>query len=162
MVSQKNNPGAILAFIGAFLMVRKLVLLIVTLAGIIITQGCGYPDKMPSYLEQIKGKPNAFRMVAIEMFGLFQPRESIRAIRVREGHNIYSRDREVQWEVIADRPVVAEGFELIAGIVPTGFDQVIPRSGQVFTPIPGKNYSIEVSLAHPLAMPWVNTEWTAE
>jgi hypothetical protein len=143
-------------------MVRRLVLLIVALAGILITQGCGYADKLPSYFEQIKGKPNAFRMFVIEPFGLFQPRESIRAIRVLECDGIYLRDCEVRWEVIADRPVVAEGFEVIAGIVPTGFDQVIPRSGQVFTPIPGKNYMIAVSLAHPLAMPWVETRWVAE
>jgi len=128
--------------------------------------GCaGYPDKYPSHLQKIDGRANAFRMVVLEPFGLFAPKERVRLIRVfqSEGRPSGTEVGQLCWEVIAETPVLAQGFEVLAGQVPKGFIQIFPPEGESFTPIPGRGYAIFVVMAHPLASPrGAGTRWIAE
>ncbi|MGD2095523.1 MAG: hypothetical protein PVH77_11000 [Phycisphaerales bacterium] len=134
-------------------------LLLISLFLTLPINGCGYPDKYPSHFRKIQGSPNAFRMYVIQPFGLFQPRERVCGVRVTVRN---SGIPEVYWEIKADEPIDAEGFEIVAGQVPEGFQQVKPNPEKRFDPIPGKRYFIEVDLEHPLAMPWVETLWVAD
>jgi len=121
--------------------------------------GCGYADKPPSHFVKIPDRPNAFRMYVINPF--FQPRDRICGVRVTVYHS-HSDLPEVCWEIKANEPVDAAGFEIVVGQVPEGFQQVIPNSGQRFDPVPGRHYDIEVDLEHPLALPWMETPWVAD
>jgi hypothetical protein len=124
--------------------------------------GCGYPDKYPSHLQKIDDRANAFRMVVLEPFGLFAPKERVRLIRVFE-FGAGTRVGRLCWEVVAETPVPAQGFEVVAGQVPKGFMQIFPPAGESFTPTPGRSYDIFVVMAHPLASPrGAPTRWIAE
>jgi hypothetical protein len=103
--------------------------------------GCvGYPDKEPSYLQQVDGKPNSFRMYVIQPFVLIHGRERIKAIQVYQpDESIHDWDEvKVYWRIIAEEPVKAEGFQITVGEVPDGFIQAIPSPENMFQPIPGK------------------------
>jgi hypothetical protein len=56
---------------------------------------------------------------------------------------------EPLWEIVAREPIKANGLVLIIGQVPDGFDQVMPAAGQIFTPVPGKEYRLEVETDWP-------------
>ena len=131
------------------------------LISVLVHQGCGYPDKVPSHFEKIAKQPNAFRMVVIQPNLLIHPREHIRAIKVYQRESYYSDNVKECWKIIANKPIDAEGFEIIVGIVPEGFRQVTPSPDDVFTTVPGVRYEIAVSIDHPLAMPWASTHWWA-
>ncbi len=136
------------------------------LASMSLVLGCaGYPDKNPSYLEKINGRANAFRMVVLEPFGLFAPKERVRLIRVFEAEKDPrgTKAERLCWEVVAETPILAQGFEVVAGQVPKGFVQIFPPAGESFTPVPGRSYDIFVVMAHPLASPrGAPTRWIAE
>jgi hypothetical protein len=127
--------------------------------------GCGYPDKYPSHLQKIDDVANAFRMVVIEPFGLFAPKERVKLIRVFEPEKDPTGEKvgRLCWEVAAEPPVLAQGIEVIAGQVPSGFVQIFPPAGESFTPTPGRSYDIFVVMAHPLASSrGTPTRWIAK
>lgn len=126
--------------------------------------GCGYSDKEPSYLVET-GRPNVFRMEVIQPWG-FLPidRERVKAVMVYEPNEfISSWDKvKVYWRIVTEKPVDAEKFEVTVGVIPNGFIQEIPPSGQMFVPTSGKKYEIAVKIAHVGGMPWIETPWVAK
>ena len=148
--------------------VRGFLLWLNVLASIPFLFGCGYGDKYPSHFEKIPSRANAFRLIVIEPPCLFHPREHVKKIQVFEGEggngsNFTRPPGPLCWEVVAAPPVRAKGIEdIVAGQVPKRFTQVVPPPSETFKPVPGKWYSISVTITHPQARPYFLTSWKAK
>ena len=126
--------------------------------------GCGYHHKAPSRLQKLDERPNAFRMEVIDPFGLYGERvKEIQASELVEDVPDQEAGQPL-WQVVAVPPVRAKGLELLVGQVPEGFRQVSPRPSETFKPIPGRWYTITVTLTHPKAGSWTTkpVSWKAE
>ncbi|MBW7988856.1 MAG: hypothetical protein FVQ84_02380 [Planctomycetes bacterium] len=147
--------------------VRGSLLWLYVLAAMPFMFGCGYHHKYPSHFQKISGRANAFRLKVLEP-GLLDPREHVKKIEVFKGEggsgSIFTRPPgPLCWEVVAVPPVRAKGIgDVVAGQVPKRFRQVVPPPSETFKPVPGKWYSISVTIAHPQAWPYILTPWKAE
>ncbi len=111
---------------------------------------CGPCDKIPPIDEKVKGQPFTYRIVGADGCPSLRP-NLLRAwvfdhipdpnipsyFMVHQWHRL---NITVYWEIIARKPIRAEGFKVTIGEVPEGFEQVVPPPGQSFTPILGKDY----------------------
>jgi hypothetical protein len=101
----------------------------------------------------------------IEPPPLLYPREHVKKIQVFEGTNLgyYDLQHLLCWEVVAAPPVRAKGIEdVVAGQVPERFRQAVPPPSEIFKPVPGKWYTISVTIAYAQARPYTPTPWKAE
>ena len=140
--------------------VSEWVLRISVLSAVFLLFGCGYPDKAPAHLEKIEGRTNAFR-TWVRQPGLFEFKECVTVVRVFESGTDPNGmiTRRLCWEVVATIPPLAKGFEIVAGRVPPKFVQIFPTPGEVFKPVPGRNYEITVTVNHPLARALGASTW---
>ena len=55
------------------------------------------------------------------------------------------RDSEgAAWLIMAVKPINLKDFKVQVGVVPDGFEQMIPQGNQKFTPVVGNRYSIVI------------------
>jgi len=52
----------------------------------------------------------------------------------------------IVWTVQTDNPVSAKDFRLFPGVIPEGFEQIIPDLSERFQPVPGQEYFIMVCM----------------
>ncbi|MHC4476437.1 MAG: hypothetical protein ACYTEL_12365 [Planctomycetota bacterium] len=121
-------------------------------------QGCGPCDVACPALMKMQGQPFSFRVNACQCPSLrphvlrawaseWTPEPIVPSPFVRDKCD--RLDVEPLWEIIARKPVKANGFVLTIGQVPDGFDQVIPAAGQIFMPVSGKEYRLEIETDWP-------------
>ena len=116
----------------------------------IMLSGCGPCDKAPPMARRIEGQPPRYqiyfadgclslrpRVLRIYAYGYIPDPHIPQYIRVHQWHRLNSM---VYWEIIARRPIRAEGFEVTIGEVPEGFEQVVPPPSQTFAPDARKHY----------------------
>lgn len=116
----------------------------------IMLSGCGPCDKAPPMARQIEGQPPRYQIYFADGCLSLRPRvlrvyaydyipdPSIPTyIMVHQWHHL---NIKVSWEIIARRPIRADGFEVTIGKVPEGFEQVVPPPDQTFAPDPLKRY----------------------
>lgn len=130
---------------------HKSVLLALAVAGAaIVCGGCGPWDMAPPYTEKVSSHPDTYRAVfargcpslrphvlRVWVFDYVPDPNIPPYVKVHQWHEL---NMDVHWEIVARRPIPAEGFQITVGQVPDGFEQVIP-AGQPFVPEPGRQYS---------------------
>jgi hypothetical protein len=132
----------------SFKFTHKLILftLLVTLTGCI-----GDPIFTP---QKVKGQPNTFT------FPRTPPLDE-RVLVV-----IIGGQRKTLWKIIATRDIPARGFAVTAGVVPEGFEQIIPAPPEKFHPVPGTEYDIMIDTNLTIdrinSYLWQGAGWIAE
>jgi hypothetical protein len=120
--------------------------------------GCGPDDHVPPLAEKICEEPITYQIVYAKGCSSLRPHllrvwvfddlpDPNRPPYVKV-HDWDQLDMRVYWEIIARRPVAAEGFRITVGQVPDGFEQVLPI-GQHFVPPPGRKYHFEFETDWP-------------
>lgn len=118
-----------------------------------LTSSCLSGCDLPKSPEKIEGLPNTFRREAL------RTKEKVLSVLVRDAGG-------AAWLIMAVKPIDLKDFKVQVGLVPEGFEQMIPPDDQKFTPVVGNRYSIGImtdvrnhSCAYVLQM---STSWTAE
>jgi hypothetical protein len=123
-----------------------------------LCSGCGPCDRLPPYAEKVSSHPDTYRIAFARGCPSLRPRV-LRAwvfdfvpdpnippyVKVHQWHHL---SMEVYWEIIARKPIPAEGFQITVGQVPDGFEQMVPV-GRPFVPEPGRKYSFEFETDWP-------------
>ncbi len=112
--------------------------------------GCGPWDQAPPMAKKVSEQPLTYQIVYAKGCPSLRPHvlrvwvfdtipdPNIPAyVKVHQWHNL---NMEVYWEIIARKPIPAEGFEITVGQVPDGFEQMVPAA-RPFVPQPGRKYS---------------------
>lgn len=117
--------------------------------GVLSLQGCDIgvgPEK-------VKGLPNTFRREPL------RKSEKVLSVMVRDFEG-------PTWLIMAVKPVELKDFQVQVGLVPEGFEQMIPADNHKFTPVVGNTYSISIMTDvrhHDCAHVWqLPISWTAE
>jgi hypothetical protein len=124
-------------------------------------QGCGVFEKKPVQLEQKEDRPNTFRLVRPKSLIPFGEKDYIVGLSVFQIVPAEPEGTKVYWRLNAPRPVRAQGFEVVIGEVPDGFEQLIPTQGKVFTPVPGLEYYLAVAVKRDSETKWETLSWVA-
>jgi hypothetical protein len=120
---------------------------------------CGPCDKEPPIIEKVDTRPFTYRIIGADGCLSLRP-HILRAwvfdyvpdpnipsyVMVHQWHQL---NIDVRWEIIARKPISADGFELTIGKVPEGFEQVVPPPNESFIPVLGKDYNLEVETDWP-------------
>ena len=109
----------------------------------IMLSGCGPCDKVPPLAKQIEGQPLRYQIYLADGCQSLRPRvlrvyayDYVPDPNIPPYIMVHQWNRlniKVYWEIIARRPIIAEGFEVTIGEVPEGFEQVVPPPNQTFT-----------------------------
>ena len=81
--------------------------------------------------EKVEGLPNTFRRDPL------RNKEKVLSVLVRDSEG-------AAWLIMAVKPINLKDFKVQVGVVPEGFEQMIPLGTQKFTPIVGNRYSIVI------------------
>lgn len=99
--------------------------------------------------EKVEGLPNTFRRDPL------RNSEKVLSVLVRDS-----------WLIMAVKPINLKDFKVQVGVVPEGFEQMMPPGNQKFSPVVGNRYSIVIvtdvrnhECAHVLQSP---ISWIAE
>lgn len=135
---------------------KKIILCIFFGLQVVLLSGCP-SDVLSSPPSKVEGSSNTS---TIRPMTFTQSENVTRVVVVTRNTDSESRG-EIQWEVVAERPVPSRGFRVTVGKCPIGFKQIVPDKDQSFTPLKGRTYSIEVFTNAANVYP-VDTEWIAE
>jgi hypothetical protein len=81
--------------------------------------------------EKVEGLPNTFRREPL------RSKEKVLSVLVRDSEG-------AAWLIMAVEPIDLKDFKVQVGLVPEGFEQMIPPGNQEFTPVAGDTYSIAI------------------
>jgi hypothetical protein len=106
---------------------KRIILTLLLFPSVLYLPGCD----LPGYPEKVEGLPNTFR------------REPLR--RKEKVLSVWVRDFEgTAWLIMAVKPISLKDFNVQVGVVPEGFEQMIPPDNQEFSPVVGNSYSIAI------------------
>ena len=105
----------------------KRIILTLLFPSILYLPGCD----LPVCPEKVEGLPNTFRREPL------QTREKVLSVSVLDSDGTV-------WLIMAVKPINLKDFKVKVGVVPDGFEQMIPPGNQKFTPVVGNRYSIVI------------------
>jgi hypothetical protein len=131
--------------------IRNLVLLMLSAPLVIVLcTGCGPADHLPPTAKKLSEQPLTYQIVdakgcpslhphllRVWVFDAIPDPNIPPYIKVHQWHRL---NMKVYWEVIARKPIPAEGLQITVGEVPEGFEQTVP-TGRPFVPQSGRRYS---------------------
>ena len=106
---------------------KRLIPTFLLLPVLLYLQGCDL-GMIP---EKVEGLPNTFRREPLRR------KEKVLSVLVQDSEG-------PAWLVMAVKPVDLKDFKVQVGVVPEGFEQMIPPANQKFTPVFGNTYSIAI------------------
>ena len=107
---------------------KRMMLTFLLFLNVLYLLGCD-TYKIP---EKVEGYPNTFRREP------FRSEEKVLSVLVWD-------TEEIVWYIMAAEPINLKDFKVHVGIMPEGFEQMIPPSNQKFTPVIGNKYSIVIT-----------------
>ncbi len=109
--------------------------------GLVAFCGCVF-DPIPFYApDKLEGKANSFKISTNRLFFLYSKADE----DIIQGVTVEDRTEKVKvWEIEAIREIGVRNFEVTAGEVPEGFEQLIPEPNEKFEPVPGRRYIIYI------------------
>ena len=103
------------------------IILTLLFPSILYLPGCD----LPVCPEKVEGLPNTFRREPL------RNKEKVLSVLVRDSEG-------AAWLIMAVKPINLKDFKVKVGVVPDGFEQMIPTGNRGFTPVVGTTYSIVI------------------
>ena len=127
----------------------KILTILLLFAGVTCLSGCDI-GRIP---EKVEGLPNTFRREPLRR------KEKVLSVLVQDSAG-------PAWLIMAVESIDLNDFKVQVGVLPKGFEQMIPPDSQEFTLVAGNTYSVAImtdvrnhDCAYVLQMP---ISWTAE
>lgn len=120
----------------------KILLVLVLVGCMFVLSGCPFDPIREGKVKPVQAYRNTFTIIP------GHSKEHILALDVRvprkRSNSLDLTPDETVWAIEAVKPVLAKGFIVTIGKVPSGFKQLIPSSGSSFIPIAGTRYTLSI------------------